>query len=198
MRTRTMRALSAALLAVVAWQAAGAVNGQGSPKAEAFVDVKGQIHHPLDARGGRAVVLFFLTTDCPIANYYTSEISAIVKDHASRPVRFYVVHVDSDLTPADARKHAKTYGLTCPILIDAKHRLVKATGATVTPEAAVLSADGKLAYRGRIDDCYTDLGKRRVAPDQRDLRDALAAVLAGRPVARPRTTALGCPIPDLP
>jgi peroxiredoxin len=198
MKARTLSALGAGLLAAAIWLPAGTANGQGKPKAEAFVDVKGQTHYPLDARKARAVVLFFSTTDCPIANYYTSEISAIVKDHAAHKVRFYVVHVDPDLTPAEARKHAQTYGLTCPVLIDAKHRLVKATGATITPEAVVLTSAGKLAYRGRIDDCYTDLGKRRVAPTQRDLREALAAVLAGKPVRQPRTTALGCPIPELP
>ncbi len=191
----TPRSSVAALLALV-WLAAGAARGQEKPAAEAFVDVKGTTHHPLDPRGAKAVVLFFLTTDCPIANYYTSEISTIVKDHAGKGVRFYVVHVDPDLTPEEARKHAEAYRLTCPVLIDAKHCLVKATGATVTPEAAVLTPDGKLAYRGRIDDTYAELGKRRVAPTRRDLRDALAAILAGRAVLQPRTMALGCPIPD--
>jgi hypothetical protein len=84
------------------------------------------------------------------------------------------------------------------VLIDAKHRLVKATGATVTPEAALLTPDGKLAYRGRIDDTYTDLGKRRVTPNRRDLRETLAALLAGRAVKEARTEALGYPIPELP
>jgi peroxiredoxin len=163
-----------------------------------LVDINGGTHRPLDARGARAVVLFFLTTDCPIANYYASEIRAIVKDHTRQRVRFYAVHVDPDLTAAAARKHAEEYRLTCPILIDAKHRLVKATGATITPEAAVLTPDGKVAYRGRIDDTYLELGRRRVEPGKRDLRDALAAVLAGRPVKEARTTAIGCPIPDLP
>jgi peroxiredoxin len=199
MRKRNVRGLLTGLLALApAGLTAGGAAEQAKPIAKAFVDVKGATHYPLDPRGAKAVVLFFLTTDCPIANYYTSEIRAIVKDHATKGVRCYAVHVDPDLTPAEARKHAETYGLTCPVLIDAKHRLVKATGATVTPEAAVLTPDGKLAYRGRIDDIYADLGKRRVAPNQRDLREALAAVLQGQPVKTPRTTALGCPIPDLP
>jgi len=193
------RGLLAGLLTLAAaWLTARGVAGQAKAAAEAFVDVKGATHYPLDPRGAKAVVLFFLTTDCPIANYYASEINAIARDHSAKGVRCYAVHVDPELTPAEARKHAETYGLSCPVLIDAKHRLVKATGATVTPEAAVLTPDGKLAYRGRIDDTYADLGKRRVAPNRRDLREALAAVLQGRPVKQARTTALGCPIPDLP
>jgi peroxiredoxin len=182
------------IFAEVSWYDAHA---EDKTKHTTFVDIQGSKHTPLNVKGAKAVVLFFAVTDCPIANYYTSEINAIVKDHASKGVRFFIVHVDPDLTVEAARKHAKEYGLTCPILIDVKHELVKAAGATVTPEAAVLTPDGKLAYRGRIDDIYVELGKRRVEAKQRDLRDALRAVLAGQPVKEARTKAIGCPIADL-
>jgi hypothetical protein len=172
-------------------------HGQDAARAASFVDQNGTKHVPFDARGVRAVVFFFVVTDCPVANYYTSEINAIVKDHAGKPVRFFVVHVDPQLTPAQAREHAKGYGIKCPVLIDAKHVLVKATGATITPEAAILTPDGKIAYLGRIDDRYVELGKRRIAPTRRDVRDALSALLASKPVKDPRTRAIGCPVPDL-
>jgi hypothetical protein len=53
-------------------------------------------------------------------------------------------------------------------------------------------------YRGRIDDRYFAPGKRRAEPASHDLRAALEAVLAGKPVPRAETEAIGCPIPDLP
>ena len=152
---------------------------------------------PLTVDGAKAHVLFFVTTDCPIANGYAPEIAAIAKDFAGRPVRFYAVHVDSELTPEAARKHAKEYGLTVPVLIDTKHQLVTAAGATRIPEVAVLLPDGTVAYRGRIDDRFPGLGKKRPVPTQRDLRDALDAVLDGKPVVNPRTAVVGCSIPDL-
>ena len=49
----------------------------------------------------------------------------------------------------------------CPVLLDRKHELVKACGATVTPETAVLSPQGKLLYRGRIDDRFARWGQMR-------------------------------------
>ena len=66
-----------------------------------------------------------------------------------------------------------------------RHALVTVAAATVTPEAAVF-AGGRLVYHGRIDDRYVDLGLERPSPTKRDLADALAAVLAGKPVAAPR------------
>ena len=53
------------------------------------------------------------------------------------------------------------------------------------------------ALTGRIDDIYTELGKRRAEPSKRDLRDALTAVLKGQPVAESRTKAIGCFIPEV-
>jgi hypothetical protein len=161
-----------------------------------FADLQAAADQPLNAKDAKAVVLFFLLADCPASNYYTTEISAIVKQHTQDPVRFFVVHTDPDLTAADIAKHAQTWKLTSPILHDTRHKLVKSTGVTVTPEVAVILPDGTLAYRGRIDDIYVELGKRRAEPSKRDLRDALAAVLKGQPVAEPRTKAIGCFIPD--
>ena len=47
-------------------------------------------------------------------------------------------------------------------------------------------------YRGRIDDTYFGYGKRRFAATHHDLRDALEAVLSGKPVHERTTEAIGC------
>ncbi|MBA4190730.1 MAG: hypothetical protein C0467_22320 [Planctomycetaceae bacterium] len=170
------------------------------PKAipQSFRDLDGKEQTPLAVDGVKAHALLFVSTDCPIANSYAPEINALVKDLAASPVRFYAIHVEPDLTPDAARKHAKEYGLNLPILLDPKQELVAATGVTRVPEVAVILPDGTVAYRGRIDDRYAALGKKRPAPTERDLRDALTAILEGKAVATPRTTAVGCVIPDPP
>ena len=73
---------------------------------------------------------------------------------------------------------------------------MKQTGVTVTPEVAVLSADQKLLYRGRIDDRYIDFGKDRPEPTVRDLERALDAIVAGKPVPVAETRAIGCILSD--
>jgi hypothetical protein len=90
--------------------------------------------------------------------------------------------------------HAKEYRFSFPVLFDPKHILAKMTGATTIPEAAVLSSDGNLLYLGRIDNRVEDFDKRRPEPTQFDLREALDAMLAGKPVPHPRTKAFGCAI----
>jgi hypothetical protein len=160
-------------------------------------DVNGTEHHPFAGPGIKAVTLLFVLSDCPIANGYAPEINRLCQDYGPRGVRFFLVQVDPDLSSAEASRHARAYGYTCPVVLDPRHALVRRAGATVVPEAAVFASDGARKYRGRIDDRYADLGKRRARVSRRDLRDALDAVLAGRPVAHPLTRAVGCFIPPL-
>jgi len=161
-----------------------------------FNDLDGKAQQPLRVEG-KANVLLFLAMECPISNGYSPEIKKLVQDFKDQPVRFFAVHPDSDVTTVAARKHTQEYGLPLPVLLDRKHDLVKAVGAKITPEAVVLTAGGDIAYQGRIDDMYPDLGKKRNAPTRRDLREALTEILAGKPVTVPRTEPVGCYIPDL-
>lgn len=158
-------------------------------------DVSGQAQRPLDEtrkQGNVATVFFFVATDCPIANRFAPEINRISRDYKRRKVAFYIVQVNRQLNAVSARAHARAYRFSMPILLDRQHKLVKFCGASVTPEVAVLSPAGKVLYRGRIDDRYAALGRPRARPSKHDLRLALDAVCAGKPIATPRTTALGC------
>lgn len=169
----------------------------GTPGDADITDVDGVSLHPLDPPRGMLHVLFFILSDCPLANGYAPEMARFVERYAPRGVRFFGVHVDPNLTDEAARQHAKEYGLEFPILIDRHHTLVRATGATVTPEAVVVGAKGALLYRGRIDDLYSELGKKRPRVRHHDLADALDVILSGRPVLASRTRAVGCIIADV-
>jgi len=158
-------------------------------------DIDGVPRTPLDPQG-KASVLFFITTDCPISNSYAPEVQRICSDYGQKKVSCNLVYVDPDLTVADVKKHVKEFRYTgVPAILDAAHKLVDAAGAKVTPEAAVVGPGGKVLYRGRIDNLYASLGKRRPEPTERDLRKALDEVLVGKPVGTPVTKALGCYIP---
>jgi hypothetical protein len=104
------------------------------------------------------------------------------------------VQGDATIPAADVRRHVKEYAYTFPYLFDQEESLAAYTGATTTPEAAVLSASGQLLYLGRIDNRLEDFGKQRVRVTAFDLRDTLEAILNGRAVPHARTRALGCAI----
>lgn len=157
-------------------------------------DTSGRIHTPAEWAGKRAVVLLFVSTDCPLSNRYVPEMNRISSTYAARDVAFYAVQGDAT-TPLDqVRAHVREFGYTFPYLIDPEEALAAYTGAVSTPEAAVLSPRGDLLYLGRLDNRLEDFGKERIRVTEFDLRDALDAVLASKPVPHPRTKALGCAI----
>jgi hypothetical protein len=78
--------------------------------------------------------------------------------------------------------------------LDPHQHLARAVGATKTPEAVVLA--GSQVYRGRIDDQWSALGARAQVASHHDLRDAVAAALAGRPAAVASTPVVGCLLPE--
>ncbi|MGE0756873.1 MAG: redoxin domain-containing protein [Pirellulaceae bacterium] len=166
------------------------------PRDLELVDLAGRTHFPLRVADSQATVLFFLLQDCPISNAYAPEINRIATEYSTRRVTTFIVYVDPELSAEEARRHATEFGYRAPVLRDAEHKLVRHAGVTTAPEVAVFGTRGTRVYRGRIDDWYTDLGKRRIQPSVRDLRDALDAMLAGRPVREPMTRAIGCPIPE--
>lgn len=183
----------AALLAL-GWESAQ-VAAEEIPRTLIVHDVRGRPHQPLADAGQKATVFFFVLHDCPLANNCAPEINRIVADYRARGVRSFLVYVEDDLSPKAARRHAKEYAFTCPALLDRGQKLARFTNAARSPEVAVLGSDNAMLYRGRIDDRLIAFGKQRVIPTRRDLRDALDALLEGKPVPNPLTQAVGCYLP---
>jgi hypothetical protein len=158
----------------------------------AVKDIHGQVQRPFDASGKKAALVFFITDDCPISNRYAREIHRICDAYAGQ-AKCTLDYIDADLTTAKVEKHRADFGHgSYPAVIDAKQVLVKAAGATVTPEVAVVTGNGSLVYRGRIDNMWATWGQSRREATELDLRNALDQVLAGKPVAVARTKAVGC------
>ena len=158
-------------------------------------DVDGVEHRQAEWDSKRAVVIFFTTTECPLSNGYIPEMNRLQKEYAARNVAFYAVEVDTSIADRDVRKHAKDFAFSYPVLIDKQQTLVRLTGATATPEVAVLSNKGTVLYLGRIDNRVEDFDQHRNIVTEHDLRNALDAVLASRAVPHVSTKVVGCAIP---
>jgi hypothetical protein len=163
----------------------------------ALTDMHGTEQQPFKVSDAVATVLVFTLQDCPIANSYIPTLNKLAEEYGPRGIHMLLVHVDPQLSNDTARTHAEEYQIKAPVVIDRQHAWVDRTGATKSPEVAVLSPAGEIVYSGRIDDRYFDLGKRRTHVTAHDLRDAIEAILAGRAVSRSKTEAVGCFIPPL-
>jgi thiol-disulfide isomerase/thioredoxin len=136
-----------------------------------------------------ALVYYFVNSDCPIARRYSPEMARIAKEH-EREGMFKIVFCDPKFTKQQATKHCKEFGLNFSFLLDANKMLAKRNGIKTVPTAVIIY-QGKVAYRGRIDDAYGSDYKWR-KPKQFDLRNALEAIRLGRPIPIKETTPIGC------
>jgi len=144
----------------------------------------------------RATVVVFISTECPVSNRYAPELRRLSDTYAAQQVRFFPIYADPSETMPEIEAHLRDYKYPGVPLRDPTHALVKAVGAQVTPEAAVFDASGALVYHGRIDNRYVNLGVERPAATVHDLDAAIAATLAGTPIAEPVTQAVGCYLAD--
>ncbi len=146
----------------------------------------------------RATVYVFLADTCPISQNATLTMRELYARYSAQGVGFGGFFPSPATTSTDIAAFAKTYRVPFPLISDARHRYVRRFGVRVTPEVVVLAADERtVLYQGRLDDQFAGLGQRRALVQHHELADALAAVVAGRPVAVARTEAVGCFIENL-
>ena len=136
-----------------------------------------------------ATVVVFVSTLCPVSDKYVERLNALYRSYLTKGVQFAAVNPNANETWRATETYAEQNQLLYPVYRDEKNQLADKLEAQSTPEAFVFDASGRLRYRGQIDDSPNAARVRT-----NSLRDAIDAVLTNRPVASPRTRALGCAI----
>jgi peroxiredoxin len=160
-------------------------------------DCQGVTHQFGQTRSNKVVVLVFLGTECPISQRYVPELNRIAAGHKTNAVEFYGVVAGKTMTREKTAAFVKEYSIQFPVLFDDKLALARWLRPTHVPQAYVLKPDGDIVYRGRIDDGYESIGKPRAVVQHRELRDAIAAILAGRTPERLFARPVGCYFEEL-
>ncbi|MCA9071541.1 MAG: redoxin family protein, partial [Planctomycetaceae bacterium] len=139
----------------------------------------------------KAYVIVFATLDCPIVKRSLPKLRALDEAYRDKGVQFLVVNVGANDSLVDVAQQAVEADIEFPFGKDFSGTVVKALGATRTPECVVLDANRRLQYRGRIDSEFR-FGGARPNPGRADLKEAIEDVLAGRKVQVPETPVDGC------
>jgi hypothetical protein len=153
---------------------------------------------PLAASEGGATALIFYSTECPISNSYSPTLGDLMSQFRGKPLNWVGICMDPDLSDAEVRAHARDFKLTFRIARDRRGAFARKIGAKMTPEAFLMDSRGEVRYHGRIDDQFVARRVRNAAPGGSELKAAIEAVLAGKPVAVAHVAAVGCPIPEIP
>ncbi|HJX90621.1 MAG TPA: thioredoxin family protein [Pyrinomonadaceae bacterium] len=152
-------------------------------------DVDGRDHALKSLKGKNGTVLIFISVQCPVSNAYNERMEKLAADYKSKGIAVVGVNANSTEDAGAVKAHATEKGLTFTILKDPGNKLADKLGATRTPEAYFLDSNNKLLYHGRIDN-----SQNPAAIESSDLRTALDAALAGKPIEKTEAKAFGCTI----
>jgi peroxiredoxin len=152
-------------------------------------DANGQEQSLKSLAGKKGTVLLFVSVQCPVSNAYNERMEKLAQDYKAKGIAVIGINSNVKEDAAAVKSHAEASKFTFPILKDPGNKIADRLGATVTPEAYFLDAGNKLVYHGRIDNSRN--GDQIESPD---LRNALDAVLAGKPIEKTEAKAFGCTI----
>lgn len=158
-----------------------------------------------DFKEGKVLVVFFTSNHCPTSHGAADRIKSFLDDYRSKGMAFVAInpnHPDGlsidELGYSkyndgfeDMKLYAAEEGFDFPYLYDGEtQNMARAYGCLTTPHVFVFDAERKLRYKGRFDD--SRFGGDDSTVKSPDTRNAVEALLAGKPVAVPETKPFGC------
>jgi peroxiredoxin len=159
-------------------------------------DTGGKLVSVQDFARAPALLVVFMCNHCPYVKHIRSGLAQLARDYQPRGVAMAginsndVANYPAD-SPAKMAEEAKAAGYIFPYLYDETQEVAKAYRAACTPDFYLFDQDQRLVYRGQFDDSRPGSG---MPVTGKDLRAALDAVLAGKPVSSNQKTSIGCNI----
>jgi peroxiredoxin len=152
-------------------------------------DASGKERTLASLAGKNGSVLIFMAVQCPVSNAYNERMEKLAQDYKAKGINVIGINSNVGDSAEAVKAHAAEKNLTFVILKDAGNKIADRLGASVTPEAYFIDASSKLLYRGRIDN-----SKNPEGVTSSELREALDATLAGKPITKTTANAFGCTI----
>ena len=149
----------------------------------------GSTHTLNSLKGKNGSVLIFISVQCPVSNGYNKRMEALAQTYSERGINVIGINANATESADAVKAHAAEKHFTFAVLKDPGNKIADRLGATRTPEAYLLDGNNKLVYHGRIDN-----SRDESAVDSSELRDAMDALLAGKPIKKTTAMAFGCNI----
>ena len=159
-------------------------------------DTNGKTVSLSDFKNAPALLVLFICNHCPYVKHIRTGLAQLAKEYTAKGAAIVAISSNDvtthpDDSPAKMKEEVKSAGYIFPYLYDESQAVAKAYRAACTPDIYLFDKDRKLAYRGQMDDSRPGNG---IPVTGKDLREALDAVLAGKPVSPNQKASMGCNI----
>ena len=146
--------------------------------------------------GARAYLIMFICNHCPYVKHVAAHLAELGREYQEKSAAVIAISSNDagkypDDGPVQMKQEKADAGYSFPYLYDESQAVAGTYCAACTPDFFVFDSNRELAYRGRLDDSRPGSD---VAVTGKDLRAALEAVLAGRPVDGEQYPSMGCNI----
>jgi peroxiredoxin len=146
--------------------------------------------------GKKALLVMFVCQHCPFVIHVREELARLGKDYSDRNVGIVAISANDvanypDDSPDHLKAMAETLGFTFPVCYDESQETAKAYTAACTPDFFLFDGEGKLAYRGQLDDSRPGNDK---PVNGQDLRKAIDSLLSDQPTLVDQKPSIGCNI----
>ena len=167
--------------------------------------IDGKTYNLDSFKAGKLLVIIFTADHCPTAQAYEERILQLYREYYPKGVEFAMVSPNNPQAvcleeigysdPGDSfeemKIRAKDEKYPMPYLYDGdKQEMANAYGPATTPHVFIFDSQRKLRYCGRIDEMENPYEKAI----QHDTRNAIVALLEGKPVPVETTKTFGCSI----
>lgn len=148
-----------------------------------------------DFSDAKVLAVVFMCNHCPYVQASIERINILSDNFADKGVQFVGINSnDAEGYPEDGFEAMKVFAeeheISFPYLVDESQRVASNYKAVCTPDIFVYDSERKLRYHGRIDNNWKDPSK----VTSQELRDALQAMVSGRPVSTEQEPSMGCSI----
>lgn len=170
--------------------------GTKAPAFELIDTVSGKELSLEALKGEKATLVMFICNHCPYVIHVNDELVRIAKSYQPKGISFIAISANDAVNyPQDGPEHMKTHaekvGYPFPYLYDETQEVAKAYDAACTPDLFLFDKNLACVYRGQVD---ASRPKNDLPVNGKDLRNALDAVLSGKPVSKDQTPSIGCNI----
>jgi thiol-disulfide isomerase/thioredoxin len=147
-------------------------------------------------KADKATLIMFICNHCPYVKHVNQEIVRLANAYMQKGVGFVAINSNDPVQyPEDSlpkmKEYAETLQYPFPYLFDETQEVAKDFNAACTPEFYLFDNQLTLVYHGQLDDSRPSNGKPVTG---KDVRDAIEAILAGKPVSRNQMPGIGCSI----
>lgn len=150
--------------------------------------------HSLSQYKGNIVVLEWINPECPFVkrHYKSKTMTTLSKVYSNKNVVWLAIDSSHFVTPDQSQAWIKKYKIKYPILQDPNGKVGKLYEAKTTPHMYVIDSEGRLQYKGAIDNDSWGMKKSKKVTNYVD--QSIQALQKGETPNPSTTKPYGCSV----